>query len=103
MKIKTKLTPQTISREEALKLSPEFVAFTEQGYHYEKFDEFLDKFNALKRGNKVISYLDGKYVIGKVSLVDPRMMGIADSPTIRIASGNMTWRVDGSGFASKIK
>ena len=101
--MKTKLIPQTISREEALKLSLEYVAFTELGWKYNDFSKFLDEFNALKKGDKVISYLDGMYVIGKVTLVDPRLWGIADSPTIRIASGNMSWRVDGCKFAAKIK
>jgi hypothetical protein len=101
--MKTKLTPQTISREEALNLSPEYVAFIENGWEYNDFDKFLDEFNALKKGNKVVSYLDGNFVIGKVSLVDPRLLGLADSPTIRIASGNMSWRCDGDKFAAKIK
>jgi hypothetical protein len=84
-----------ISREEALQISPDYVALCEGDFS--AYGKIIDKFNALKRGQKVITYHDGQFINAQVSSVQSNPDG--DGPKIRVATKKFTWRVDGSKYA----
>lgn len=108
-----------LSRDEAFKLAPDLVLFTElEGgmsnpkWHdlFEKIDSGMAKF---KRGNRVLvtstpddpkhKTAGGKqYRICKVTSVDHNSYQAIDGPVIRVGDDTGTWRIDGSEYAVKI-
>ena len=92
-----KLTKGVISRAQAMKVSPDYVAFAEGDF--DKFEAVSKQFSALKRGQKVITYVDGKYVTAKVSSINHSDFRAIDGPVVRVSNGEYSWRVDGNGYA----
>lgn len=96
------VSEHAITREEATAISPDYVAFVEncqpgsEGY-MEAWGRVFEKFNALKRGQDVITYHDGQFIKAKVSSVQVNPDG--DGPKIRVSTDKFTWRVDGVAYA----
>ena len=97
-----KLTKNIISRKEALKISTEYVAFVENTY--EHYNHVMTAFDKLKRGQKVLTRNDGKYILAKVTKVDGDCLEatLGDGPVIRVSNGEYSWRVDGDQYAYPI-
>jgi hypothetical protein len=90
-----KLTQGVISREEALKLAPDYVAFVEDD---DKWDELSKQFEGVKKGRKALTFDNGVFVRVVISSVkNPNWE--ADTPVVRVSNGEYTWRVDGDKFA----
>jgi len=90
-----------ISRGEAERVSPEYVRFAADR-DWDAMGAVLDAFAGLRRGQDVLTYVDGKFVRARVTSVnhdDPRAV---DGPIVRVGNGEFTWRVDGNGFAFPI-
>jgi hypothetical protein len=97
------ITQNIISRAEALKLAPDYVAFVEGDF--DKFNVVDEKFSKLKKGQVVITYSHNEkvFVKAKVSKVDHSSFQAIDGPVIRVSNGEWSWRVDGSGYAWPLK
>jgi len=96
-----KITKDIISRDEAVKISPEYVAYAE-GDHDQW--EFISKqFENVKKGKRALSKTteDGKviFVTGKISSVNHDDFRAVDGPIVRFGNSEYTWRVDGSDYA----
>jgi len=88
-----------IGRDEAERISPEYVRFAADR-DWGATDAVLAAFAGLRRGQRVITYIDGKFVRARVTSVkrdDPRAV---DGPIVRVGNGEFTWRVDGNGYAA---
>lgn len=97
-----KLTKGVISREEALKISPDYVAWAEG--NFDKYEIIWPIFEKLKVGQKVLTYerQTKQFVLAKVSSM--RMPNWeADGPIVRVSNGEYSWRVDGDKYATKVK
>jgi len=94
------LTKNLISRSKALRVSPDYVAFVEGDF--DAWGNVTDIFDALKRGQKVITYVEGKFVEAKVTMVDNKSFRAIDGPVIRVSNGEYSWRVDGDCWAYPI-
>jgi hypothetical protein len=93
-----KLTKGLISRKDALKVSKNYVAYMDGDYGH--MDSVMDKFCKLKRGQDVITFVDGQFLKAKVSSVNFKAMHPeADGPVVRVSNGEYSWRVDGAGYA----
>lgn len=102
MKI-TKLTKGVISREEALKISSDYVAFVEG--NFDKFDIVWPLFQKLKVGQKVLTY-EGQtkqFILAKISNMNYKCFQAVDGPVVRVSNGEYSWRVDGDKYAWAIK
>ena len=86
-----------ISRDEAFNLAPDYVKFVEGDFSF--FRSVENEFVKLKKGQKVISYIDGNFVLCKVSVVSHGDIRAMDGPFVRVSNGEYSWRVDGSGYA----
>jgi hypothetical protein len=92
-----KLTKQLISREQALAVSPDYVAFVEGDF--DKFDAVNTAFEGLKRNQAVITYVDGQFVLVKVTSINSNDFRAIDGPIVRVSNGEYSWRVDGDRYA----
>ena len=94
-----KITKGTISREEALSVSKDYVAFVEGDFS--KFHTVNEAFEKLRRGQAVITHWEGQFIRAKVSSINntsyQAVMG--DGPVVRVSNGEYSWRVDGSHYA----
>ena len=95
-----KLTKNIISRKEAKKLAPDYVGFVDE---FKNISEILEVFGKLKKGQTVLVYNDGRYVICKVSSINHDDFRAIDGPIVRVGNGEYTWRVDGDRYAYPIK
>jgi hypothetical protein len=101
-----KLTKNIISKEQAKNFAPDYVEAME-GKH--RFTALMDKvipvFSQLKRGQKVITFHDGKYVLATVSSLKSNCPEAMESgyPITRVTNGEYSWRVDGCNYAYPIK
>ena len=98
-----------ISRDEAMRISPEYVRYVELLYGgagcgggLGALGEMLDTFAKLRRGQDVLTYIDGKFVRARVTSVNHNDYRAVDGPIVRVGNGEFTWRVDGSGWAVPI-
>ena len=100
-----KITQGVVSREEAFKLAPDYVQYAEhKGEWFDLlFDKIMPEFENLKRGQKVLTCINGLYVICKVSNIKSNCYEAVDGPVVRVSNGEYSWRVDGSGYAYPIK
>ena len=89
-----KITKGIISRDEAIRVSPDYVAFAEGQFN--ALCRILPRFEKLKRGQQVITYHDKLFVRAKVSSIKP---GFEGEPEVRVSNGEWSWRVDGSEYA----
>jgi len=98
-----KITKNIISRDEALKISPDYVEFVEgkiKGKRfYDNISKVLDICNTMKRGQKAITFIGGKFIKVKVTSVNHNDWRAIDGPIIRVGNGEYTWRVDGDKWA----
>lgn len=92
-----KLTKNIISRETALLIDPEYVAFIE-GNH-DKWGVVNAKFEKLKRRQPVITYHDGQYVAATITSINYNDFRAIDGPVVRLTNGEYSWRVDGDRYA----
>ena len=63
-----KITKNIISRDEALKISADYVAYAEGDFSF--FDKVYKAFEGIKRGQKAITFIDSKFVKVKVTSVN---------------------------------
>ena len=103
------LTKNIITREEALKLAPDYVAFVEQHalsdailnpfmWDYDKLDGHGYATHGVKVGQDALTYFDGQFV--RVKITSTKQPGHdADGPVVRVGNGEYTWRVDGAKYA----
>lgn len=96
-----KLTKGIISREEALKISPDYVIYAEGDWR--KYDAVEEEFAKLKRGQAVLAYNDGEFVLAKVSSINHNDIRAIDGPVVRVSNGEYSWRVDGNGMVFPVK
>lgn len=93
-----KLTKGVVTREQAVAMAPDYVAFVEnQGGRFDAWEKMNAKFETLKRGQKVLTRSDGVYVIAQVSSIRP---GFEGEPVVRVSNGEYSWRVDGRDYAA---
>ena len=92
-----KLTKGLISRDEALKVSQDYVAFVEG--NFDAFDKVDAAFTGLKQKQAVITYVDGQFVRANVTSINSNTYQAIDGPVVRVSNGEYSWRVDGSGYA----
>jgi len=97
-----------IDRAEAERISPEYVRFADgrdwdaAGGRLRAFDALgavLEAFAGLRRGQRVLTHHDGKFVIAKVTSVNSDDFRAVDGPIVRVGNGEFTWRVDGDRYA----
>ena len=103
-----KLTKGIISREQALKIAPDYVGFfTPEGrpdFDSKTWEKVYDAFDKLTVGQKVIT-LDwdtNQWILAKVTSVQPPLPE-ADTHRVRVGNGEYTWRVDGMNLAYPVK
>lgn len=97
-----KLTKNVISREQALKISQDYVKFVEGG-DFDLSCKVVDVFEKMKRGQKALSYHEGQFVLGKISSMDHKSFQAVDGPVVRFSNGEYSWRVDGSRYACPVE
>ena len=90
-----------ISREEAIRLAPDYVAFSE-GNH-DKYKVIASKFDDLKKGQTALTHTDDQFIIVKVSSINSHDIRAIDGPIVRVTNGEFSWRVDGCDYAYPIK
>jgi len=92
-----KLKVGLITRDEALAISPDYVAFVEG--NFDKYPPVEEKFSKLKVRQNVIVYHNGQFVRAKVTSMNSNDIRAVDGPIVRVSNGEYSWRVDGSGYA----
>jgi len=97
-----KITKGIISRDQALKISADYVAFVEGERDFNKITAVLDACDGIKRGQKAITFENGSFVEVKVTSVNHDDYRAVDGPIIRVGNGEYTWRVDGDKWAFPI-
>ena len=97
-----------ISRDEAFKLAPDLVSFTEG--NEKLFDKVNDAHNGVKRRQKcVVAFKNWEkrhasvYALVQVTSVNNHCYQAVDGPVIRITDGKYSWRTDGSDWIAPIK
>lgn len=95
-----KLTKNILTRDEALAISPDYVAFVE-GDH-DKWNTINEAFEKLKRGQIVLTFHDGQFLKAKITSIDHASFRAIDGPVVRLGNGEATWRVDGDRYAYPI-
>ena len=96
------LTKNIITRDEAVAISPDYVAFVEG--NFDLWDKINAQFAAAKRGQKAISAVTGRR--GEIVFVKVKISNIAtndphaeDGPIVRVSNDEFSWRVDGDKYA----
>lgn len=98
-----KLTKNIISRSEAVRIAPAYVAFIEKGAGAQRFEKVDTACSKLIKGQKVLTFHDGQYVVCKVTSVNRDTYQADDGQVIRVSNGEFSWRVDGVHWAFPIK
>jgi len=96
-----KLMNGIISRDEALKVSPDYVAFVEG--NFDAFDKVDAAFTGLKKKQAVITYIDGQFVRANVTSINNNTFRAVDGPVVRVSNGEYSWRVDGDRYAYPVE
>lgn len=99
---------KSITRNEAWKLAPILVAYTEGTSN--DFDAVNDAMNKSRKGQSVVlaqknykNPFKSKYFIVKVSSVKHDCLEAEDGPVIRVTDGIYSWRTDGCDFIFPVK
>jgi hypothetical protein len=96
-----KLTKNIITRDEAVKLAPDYVAFVEG--NWDKFDGVLTALDSAHKGQlAVTAHPDGDkfvFVRVRISSIDRNSIRAVDGPVIRVSNDEYSWRVDGDKYA----
>ena len=95
-----KLTKGIITKAEAKKISLDYVAFVNGDF--DAFGKIINQFDSLKRGQKVITFVNGKFIQAKVTKIDNNSIQAIDGPVVRVSNGEYSWRVDGDRYAFPI-
>lgn len=101
-----KITKGIISRDEALEISADYVAYAE-GDH-DRWRDVETVFRKMKRGAQGITYVPDDNGKGGV-FVRIRVTALVndyraeDGPVVRVGNGEYTWRVDGDMLAFPVK
>jgi len=91
------ITKGIISRDEALKISQDYVAFVEGDF--DAWDKVYAVFGKLKRNQPVLTFTNGSFVKAKISSINHNDMRAIDGPIVRVSNGEFSWRVDGDRYA----
>lgn len=99
--MKVNITKNVVSREDALRLCPDYVAFAEGDFS--KFAGIWDAFDSVRKGASGITAVETgpkQFVFVRVTVtsVDHRDFRAVDGPVVRVSNGEYTWRVDGSKY-----
>ena len=96
-----KLSNGVISRQQAIKISKDFVQYHDGDW--DCWESIWEKFQKLKKNQKVLIHHDKQYILGKVSNVDRTSMyaGMGDGLVVRVSNGEYSWRIS-SGEAYPI-
>lgn len=97
-----KLSKGIISREEAMKLAPDYVTFIESKT-LKGWDSVDKQFQTVKKGQKALTYNDGDFVLVTISSVNRNDPRAEDGPIVRVSNGEYSWRVDGDKCAWILK
>lgn len=99
-----KLTKGIISRDEALKISKDYVVFVERNQpDFDAFNKMEKTFRKLKRGDAAITYNSESKQFVKVKVTSlTNDWRAEDGPVVRVSNGEFSWRVDGSGYAAPL-
>ena len=94
-----KLIKNRISRDEALKISPDYVAYAEGDF--DAWKPVNAAFEKIKRGQKAITFHDRQFYNVKVTSVNATCLEamLGDGPVVRVSNGEYSWRVDGDKLA----
>ena len=103
------MTKGIVSRETARELFPAYAEFIEKHtfsdsivnpfmWDYEKTDTHGYPTCPLKKGQVMLTFVEGQYVLAKISSVKRSPYHEADGPTIRVSNGEYSWRVDGDKY-----
>ena len=95
-----KLTKGLITREDASKMSHEYVDFVEGSRKHS--GKILEAFDSLRRGDHVLTFNDGQFVKAVISSVKHDDIRAIDGPVVRVSNGECSWRVDGDKYATPI-
>lgn len=100
--LEPKLKSGIISREEALKLCPDYVAFVEG--NFDLFETVMANFSKARHGTQAITASGGygaplTFVRVKVASVKSDDIRAVDGPVVRVTNGEYSWRVDGDKYA----
>jgi hypothetical protein len=98
-----KLTKGIITRDDALRLCPDYVAFVENvGGDGTTIDKILEIFEKIRpRTNGITAVEQGNHLVfirvrvTSVNRNDPRA---EDGPIVRVSNGEYSWRVDGNKY-----
>lgn len=107
-----KLTKGIIPRDQAFIISPKYVSFVENHtstpsitepfyWDHENVDRHGYPTCPLKKGQKLLTFIEGQYVTVKISSIQPPMHD-ADGPVVRVSNGEYSWRVDGDKYGVRI-
>lgn len=88
-----KITKNIVDREHALTVSSDYVALVEG--NFSKFRTVFEAFQTLRQGQKAITFVDGKFVMVKITSINHNDFRAVDGPVVRVGNGEYTWRVDG--------
>jgi hypothetical protein len=98
-----KITKNIISRAEALKISPQYVAYVEGDS--DQWDFVFNQFEKATRGKRALTAVRGEgkemiFITGKISSVGSMDdFRAVDGPVVRFGNSEYTWRVDGDQYA----
>ena len=97
-----KITKGKIKKAAAQKISAAYVAFVEGDF--DQYRKVITPFGKLKRGQKVITFVDGIFVEAKVTSIDRTSLAasMGDGLIVRVSNGEYSWRVDGDKYAFPI-
>lgn len=101
MSMRITITKNIVERDDALTLSSDYVAAVEGNYDI-LFDKVLPEFEKLRKGQQVLTYIDGVFVKAKVSSINHNSPLAIDGPIVRVSNGEYSWRVDGDKYAIPI-
>lgn len=97
------LTKGVVTREQAVKMAPDYVAFVEdKGGGMDAWAKMNVKFETLKRGQTVLTCSHGVYVVCRVSSLNRDDFRAVDGPIVRVSNGEFSWRVDGGDYAAPV-
>lgn len=103
------LTKGVITRAEALKLCPDYVAFVEEHalsdailnpfmWNYDVPDKHGAATSGIKVGQQAITCHAGQFVRVKITSAQ-HAHHESDGPCVRVSNGEYSWRVDGDSYA----
>lgn len=91
---------KVISKEKALELAPDYVSYIEG--NFDSFDTVWERFKKIKKGDKVLTFREGKFIEAKVSVASYNDIRTLDGPFVRVSDGEYSWRVDGNRYCFPI-